>query len=398
MLDNKRVLVFGVFSLNLISSSVVAEKSPGQVLDESWEYVCPNAIRGSELEARCAGIGGGNNAGIEAGIGNNAGVSSGVGNSTVYNDRRNKKIVEERQDKLKQQRAAGDILSEERLGFFVSGKLNETERENTVLESGYESDMQGVTVGVDYFFTNDFVAGLSVDYMSTDLDYSADAGSSDYESVSVIAYANHRVTNEFSIDGYVGWTGVDYDLKRKISYDLTCGCDVVNATASSDEDANKVLAGMSFFYTLSKDALSVTPLLRLNYSGTFLDSYTESGGDGYALDYENQEIQSFESLLGLDASYAASFSWGVLLPRIKAGYVHQFLDQRRTIHASFVQDAGSYDLEFKTDKPDRDYFVFGGGISAILAHGVQFFVDYERVEGHRYINSYTVSGGVRVGL
>jgi len=382
----------------LATSSVSGDKSPGEVINESWAFVCPGAEKGSELEARCAGVNGGDGAGIEAGVGNNAGISSGVGNSTIYSDRQHKKAIDDRQEELKKQGAAGDILSGERLGFFTSGKLTEIERESTVLETGYESDMQGVTFGLDYFFTNKFVAGLAIGYSSTDLDYSGNSGSSDYENVSVLAYGNYRVTDNFSVDGYVGWTGVEYDLKRNVSYNLTCGCDVVNSVAHADTEADKILAGMTLAYTLSQNELSITPLIKLDYSGTYIDDYKESGGAGLAMKYQNQDIQSFKSTIGFDVSYAVSVPWGVILPKVKAGYVHEFLNHRRTVHASFVEDTTSYDLKFQTDQPDRDYFVLGGGVSAVLTHSVQLFVDYERIEGHRYMNNYTVSGGVRVGF
>lgn len=400
MCSNKAGLFFVLFGSVLSSNSVLADKSPGQVMDDAWSHVCPNAASGSDLEDRCAGIGRGDSAGIEAGNGNNAGISSGVGNSTIYSDRAHKKAVEERQDKLEKQRAAGDrdILLGERFGFFASGKLTEIERESTVLETGYESDMQGFTLGVDYFFTNEFVAGLAVGYTNTDLDYNRNSGSSDYENVSVLTYGNYQMDESFAIDGYLGWSGLDYDLKRNISYDLTCGCDVVNSTARGDTEADKILAGLNFSYTLGFGAIEFTPLLKLDYSGTFIDSFSESGGDGFALKYDSQNVQSFKSNLGFNSTYAISFPWGVLLPRMKAGYVHEFLNNRRTIRASFVEDTSSYGMRFKTDKPDRDYFVIGGGVSTVLAHSVQLFVDYERVEGNRYLNDYTVSGGVRVAF
>ena len=403
MFTSKSGFIFVFFGSILSSSSVFADTSPAEVLNESWDFVCPGTSdSGSDLEARCDEIGGGTIGGIEAGTGNNAGVSTGVGNSTTYLDRHHKKAIEERQEKLKKQGAAGDILSGERLGFFSSGKLTEIDRKDTVLETGYDSDVLGFTVGMDYIFSEKFVAGLAVGYSDTDLDYNGNVGSSDYESVSVLTYANFSVNDDFSIDGYLGWTGIDYDLTRNISYAITPCCNQsippVNTVANADATANKILAGLNFSYSLSYDALKVTPLIKLDYSGSFIDSYAESGGDGLALRYQDQNIQSFKSTLGFDTSYAVSVPWGVILPRVKAGYVHEFLDQRRTIHASFVQDATNYDLQFSTDKPDRDYFVIGGGISAVLTHSVQLFVDYQRVEGHRYFNSYTVSGGVRAAF
>ncbi len=387
----------------LTGGSAFAAETPGYIFQNAWANVCSNA--GSDLTARCTennldgtsqSLG---NGGVAAGTGNNGGIISGVGNSTIISDQYNKKSIDERRKKLKQQGAAGDVFSAEKLGFFTSGLNTEIDRKNTTLETGYNSDILGFTVGMDYIFSEKLVSGIAVSYSDTNLNYNSNAGNSDYESVSVLSYANYNVNNHLSMNGYVGWTGIDLKLGRNISYAAASGGGIaVNTASSADANENKVLAGLSFDYAQYYNALTLTPRLKLDYSGTYIDSYTESGGRGFALKYQSQDIQSFKSNLGLDASYAVSIPWGVVLPRIQAGYVHEFLDHRRTIHASFVQDPGNFDLQFETDSPDRDYFVIGGGVSAVLAHSMQLFVNYERVEGNRYINSYTVSGGVRIGF
>jgi len=55
-------------------------------------------------------------------------------------------------------------------------------------------------------------------------------------------------------------------------------------------------------------------------------------------------------------------------------------------------------MAFITDDPDRDYMIFSTGISTVLSRGIQVFLNYERVDLHKYIDSYSVSGGVRVGF
>jgi len=406
---NKKLSLGFVCLGTVMASNSIADTSPADVFNNAWATVCTNVQgNGSSLDARCNenNLGGVNVSGIPAdggaaaGAGSNAGVSSGIGNSTVMSDQYNKKSLEKRKEKLKQEGAAGDILSGERLGFFASGMQTEIDRKDTTLEAGYDSDELGFTVGMDYIFSEKFVSGIAVSYSDTDLDYNGNAGSSDYESVSVLAYANYNVNDLFSVDGYLGWSGVDFDLGRNISYPGSPGGGGVNVNTSTtaDADANKVLAGLNLAYAMPFDALTITPALKLDYSGTFIDSYAESGGIGLALKYDSQNIQSFKSNLGFDAVYAVSVPWGIVLPRIQAGYVHEFLNQRRTVHASFVQDTGNFDLQFETDKPDRDYFVIGAGISTVLTHSAQLFVNYERIEGNRYMNSYTVSGGVRVAF
>ncbi len=376
----------------------VQRVTAAEAMNESWSAgVCENAERGSELAERCEGVNGGNDAGPEAAAGNNTSFSSSLGNAAHLSDEYQKDRVKKRLQELEAE-SAGDILDTERLGFFASGKTTQTDRITTRFETGHDSDLVGATIGVDYFFTDKLVAGIALGYSDTDVVSYNNSGRTDLDAISTLAYANYAVTDDFSVDGYVGWTGIDYDITRNISYNLTCGCDTITSTARGQTNADKINAGIGASYRWNYDALSITPHLKLDYTGIFIDGYTETGGAGLALNYQEQEIQSLKTTAGIDFSYAISIPWGVIVPNASAAYVHEFSDNSRTIHTSFVQDTSSYDIAFDTDKPDRDYMVMSAGVSAVLPHGVQLFVDYERVELHRYIDSYTVSGGVRVGF
>jgi uncharacterized protein YhjY with autotransporter beta-barrel domain len=365
-------------------------------MNASWTAgVCANAT--GELEARCAGVSGGTAAGPEAAAGNNTATSSSVGNAAFLSDKHQRDTVEERLEELKEMSGRG-VLDTERFGFFVSGKTTQTERITTVFENGYDSDLASATIGMDYFFTDKFVAGFAVGYSGTDVTFSNNDGDTFLDAANTLFYANYAVNDDFSVDGYVGWSGIDYDITRNISYSLTCGCDSVNSVATAQTTADKATAGLAATYRFAYQSLSILPRLKFDYIGTFIDGYTEQGGDGLALKYKDQDIHSFKSELGIDLNYAVSTAWGVFVPYTYAGYVHEFSNDSRTIHTSFVEDASAYDIAFDTDNPDRDYMLISAGMSTVLPHGVQLFIDYERVELHKYIDSYTVSGGVRVGF
>lgn len=374
-----------------------------EAMNESWTAgVCENAEQGSELADRCAGVLGGAEAGPTAASGNNTAISSSLGNAAHLSDKHHKDRVKKRLEEL-EEKSAGDILDLERFGFFASGKTTQTDRITTRFEIGHDSDLVGATIGMDYFFTDKLVAGFALGYSDTDVVSYNEAGRTDLDAISTLFYASYAVTDDFMVDGYVGWTGIDYDITRNISYTATC-CngrrvtDVVNSSATAQTNADKISAGIAASYRWNYDALSVIPRLKLDYTGTFIDGYTETGGAGLALNYQEQEIQSLKMETGVDVNYAISIPWGVIIPNASAAYVHEFSDNSRTIHTSFVQDTSAYNIAFDTDKPDRDYMVMSAGMSAVLPHGIQLFVDYERVELHRYIDSYTVSGGVRVGF
>ncbi len=82
------------------------------------------------------------------------------------------------------------------------------------------------------------------------------------------------------------------------------------------------------------------------------------------------------------------------MPQMRVYYVHEFMNDARSI-ASALTLAGS-NRTGKTDDPDRNYMLWGGGLSTVLGYGVQLFVDYEQLSAHRFLDSWTVSGGIRM--
>lgn len=412
MKNSIRYTTFILLSYSSLHNFALADSSgltPEEAMKASWPTVCSTAnvtggLLGPELLSICQ-----NNDLQSGGVASDSSTATSavLGNAAQLADKHQKDKVDQRLEELKVKSAGGtaSILTGERLGFFVTGQTTQSDRISTSHETGYNSDDGGFSIGIDYFFTNKWVAGFSVGYSNNDLILNEGTGSTELNSVSTLFYTNYAVTDAFSLDGYLGWTGIDYNMARNINFKIDCGCTPdFHGEATAKTHANKVATGLAAAYQMNFQSLSVYPSLKLDYSGTFVDAYSEQENSanisGVALNYQNQKIHSLKSELGLNLDYAFSTKWGVILPRVGLSYVHEFLNDSRTIHTSFVQDlnAPPYDMAFSTDNPDRDYMVFSTGISTVLPHGVQLFLNYERVDLHKYIDSYSVSGGLRVGF
>jgi len=379
--------------------------TPEDAMKASWPTVCSDTTKlGSELSDVCVtnGLGTGGTASDSS-----TATSAVLGNVANLSDKNQKDKVEGRLEELKEKSSGGtvSILDSERLGFFITGNTTQTQRITTDFGTGYESDDGGFIVGIDYFITNKWVAGFSVGYSNTDLTFNGDAGSTELDSVNTLLYTSYAVTDAFSLDGYLGWTGIEYDMARNVVFDVSCGCSSTFLGRTTGKTAaNKVTTGLTAAYGFNLHSLAINPKLKLDYAGTFIDEFSEQEDpnniSGVALKYQDQDIHSLKTELGVDLDYAFSTEWGVILPHVGLSYVHEFLNDSRTIHTSFVQDLNTtpYDMAFVTDDPDRDYMVFSTGISTVLSRGIQIFLNYERVDLHKYIESYSVSGGVRVGF
>jgi hypothetical protein len=80
---------------------------------------------------------------------------------------------------------------------------------------------------------------------------------------------------------------------------------------------------------------------------------------------------------------------------VNAEYVHEFLNDRRTVHATAIDGSA---VSFVTDPPDRDYFNVGGGVVFVLPDGISPFLNYTAEVANRFEEVHTVTAGVRLEL
>jgi uncharacterized protein with beta-barrel porin domain len=111
-----------------------------------------------------------------------------------------------------------------------------------------------------------------------------------------------------------------------------------------------------------------------------------------------QDVESLTWALGGQVSYAVSTGFGVLVPQLRFEWEHEFLDSERTITARFVADPANTPILLQTDNPDRDYFNFGAGLSAVFQRGVSAFVYYETVLALRDVTAHQVAVGLRLAF
>lgn len=294
-----------------------------------------------------------------------------------------------------------------KLGLFVNGILSLGDKDATRNEDGFDFETYGVTAGADYRFTRHFVLGVAFNFQATDADLAStrtagftapvDGGSVDSTSYSGSIYATYYVTDRFYVDGIVtlGWN--DYDLTRRISYNVGTP---VQQTARADTDGTQWSFSVGGGYDFNVAGWTLSPLVRLHYIKLDIDGYREeidntNPGFGWALAFDDQDVESLTTALGGQVSYAISTGVGVLLPQVRFEWEHEFLNDRRTLTARFVNDPQRAPIRFTTDRPDRDFFNIGVGLSATFRGGVAAFVQYDTVLGLDDVTRHTVVLGVR---
>ena len=86
-------------------------------------------------------------------------------------------------------------------------------------------------------------------------------------------------------------------------------------------------------------------------------------------------------------------SYGTLVPELRAGWNHEFLDASQTIVTTLIGVPGSLASTTGIDF-GRDSALIGAGLSMELADA-KVFVDYDGRLGSR-LQEHSISGGLRV--
>ena len=287
------------------------------------------------------------------------------------------------------------------LGAFVNGSFGFGDKDGTERESGFDFEAGLATAGVDYRFTDSLVAGLAASYSRTTTDFEAGLGDADTQRYGLSLYATNY-WGALYVDLLAGFAWNVYDMTRRISYGAGPGAGAgaagvaVDLTALGDTDGPQYTVNVGTGYEFRAAGFSVTPFLRLEFTGLHIDGYTESGASGLDLTVKSQDVFSLQQALGGQLARPFSTPIAVLVPSVRAEWRHEFLDSKRRITAKYANDPFNIFFSIPTDGPDRDFFALAAGLSAQFPQGIAAFFNYDTVLGLRDVTSHNFTGGVRV--
>jgi len=287
--------------------------------------------------------------------------------------------------------ASSDIVENERFGFFIHGKINVGDKDQTNRETGFEFSTQGVTVGMDYRFNDELVMGTAFGYGHTNTRYDQSRGEMDANAISASFYGSYYLPKSFYVDWILAYGFHDYEADRNIRYDGT------DYAASSTPEGNEYDVAVSFGKDINWQQWQLNSYARLEYQVLDIEGYQESGGHGFALRIGEQAVNSFTTVLGGQLAFNWSQSWGVLSPAARFEWEHQYMDSSRNITASFVNsNTNGGVLSIATENVDRNYFNIGASLNATFDYGRSAFVMYETRLGQSDISSHMIEIGVRI--
>jgi outer membrane autotransporter protein len=199
----------------------------------------------------------------------------------------------------------------------------------------------------------------------------------------------------------VGFQHLSLDTKRSITYpSLNPLIPSVNETSTSSASANSWLANIGGGYALHWRGFSVEPYLNAQYVHTQIGQFTEHDGNGFDINVGSQSDPSLTLSPGVRLQQVFTPPFGVIVPYVYGEYRHEFEQNSRNIESTYAAagatGAGADDFALPTDAPTRNYYLVGGGLTLVLKHGIQGFVQYVRVLQLANYSDYVASGGIRI--
>ncbi len=296
---------------------------------------------------------------------------------------------------------AAGIADTSRLGIWGNGTYNTGDVNSSTNQLGFGFDNWGGTIGMDYRIADDLVAGAAYTYLSTDANVDSSAGNVKSDSYTGSIYAAYSHESGFYIDTSASYGAIDFDISRRIAYTLTATNDIVDTIAKGAPGGQQYTFGMGIGYQFAVASATIEPYARADYQEYEIDSYNETGGQGWGERFYKQRVRSLPTSVGLRLSNAFSMPWGVLLPQVDGAWHHQFKDDSRTITTSFLGDGAvsnqsANQFAIVTEGPDRDYYTAGASLNATFANGVTAFVAYSSLIGYRDVTSHLVTFGGRL--
>jgi outer membrane autotransporter protein len=289
----------------------------------------------------------------------------------------------------------------DRWGYFVSGTIGRGESEQGRLTPNYDFDINGLTAGLDYRFSDGFVAGASLGYTRQDTELTGGEGNVDADGYSLSAYATFYRDESWYSDAVLTWGRNDYETQRRIRYTLTGP----GGTSTIDQIARGQLDGdlLSIASTVGRDyqagTWSIGPYGRVLYSRIDFDAGRElisgGAGSGLALEIFPGTHTSLASVVGAKFSTALSRDWGILMPHLQVEWEHEYRDDPQRVGARFLADPNATRFAIEGDPIDSSFFRIGGGLSMLFSGGRSGFLYVERVVGKSGFTQTNVALGIR---
>jgi len=260
----------------------------------------------------------------------------------------------------------------EGIGVWIGGNLQFGTRNNADGASSLRFTTDGLSVGVDRWFSDALVLGIGLGYAHGTTDIGTDGTENTSEAWSVSAYGSYQPTENIFIDGLIGYGELEYDADRYVAS--------VDAFARSERDGEQVFGSIAAGYEFRTDALLISPYGRFDFALNSLDRATETGAGLNALTYFDRDLDTGQLSLGLRAESRHEMNFGWVVPRLRVEYKHDFEQARKATIAYADELGGGPRYSTRLVSSDNDTLLISVGSDFDFDNGMKLGIDYQSLQ------------------
>jgi len=254
---------------------------------------------------------------------------------------------------------------DQRWGMFAAGNYGTGNKRG---EDAYRFHSYGITIGLDYRFTDHFTAGMAAGAYQARTDIDDSGSTAKLNNTSVCAYGTYK-RDSLYVDGRFGYGWNQYDNDRKILFPG------ISRSAHSDPKGSQIEGNGSIGYEVLFGRLRAIPSLSLQYVKYRVDSSVESGADALNLSVDGQTLDSFQGKVGGRIAYALKTGTVSVTPSLWGFYAHEFGDEQAATTVRLAIGGDSCTITANA-APRRNIFQAGTGIAALGPAGISAYINY----------------------
>lgn len=272
-------------------------------------------------------------------------------------------------------------------GFYLTLASDQSDREASLNQDGYDGDGRSLTLGVDRRFDGGWTFGGSVVFGRSDVDFADDFGSLDIDQRGFNLHASWSGQTGWYASSLLSFGFRDTDQTRRIQYTLGSGTTVNQAYGSSFDTDTRQFA-VTLGHRFDHGTWAIDPYAQLEQLQAEAEGYSETAsapeaaGAGWAVQVGEQDEDYLRGTLGLRASWVISGDRGVYLPFLDLGLVRMLDADESDTRVNYTGDlsaaVGQQRLDFamRADAEDDTWGRAAVGISAQFAEGRAAFLRY----------------------
>jgi len=195
-----------------------------------------------------------------------------------------------------------------KFGLWFAGAYTNVDYNKT--GSNYDGDLTAGVVGFDYKMNDKLLAGVALGYEDSNITTTFNTGTEDSSGWTIAPYALYQLDKTYSVDASVGYSRLNYDVKRVEPRDLN------SITGTTDAKRWFAAANLNGDWTMKK--LQIGASAGLLSVSEDKDAYTEVGSGGQAVAAKSTDLG--RAHIGGDLGY----DLGAAVPYISADFRHDY--------------------------------------------------------------------------